>query len=239
MALLEVRDLRTGYGHVPVLHGVSFSVDEGETAVMLGLNGAGKTTCMLAVAGLLRRWGGEVLFDGRPVGKHQDSRAMTRLGVVLVPEGRHVFPGLSVQNNLRLGAWPVRRHPRKVKANTDRVFDVFPLLAERRHQLAGTLSGGEQQMLALGRGLMGSPRLLLIDEASLGLSPVLAQQVFQAARRINSEGVTVLMVEQNAGALSLADRALLMQKGRIAMEGSGADLMSESALRQAYLGAPA
>jgi branched-chain amino acid transport system ATP-binding protein len=237
--LLELRGLRTGYGAVPVLHGVSFSVDQGETAVMLGLNGAGKTTALLSIAGLLKRWGGEVHLDGEPVPRGADARWMVRRGVVLVPEGRHVFPALSVAHNLRLGAWAVRHDRKGYKRNLDLVFEVFPRLAERRSQLAGTLSGGEQQMLALARGMMSNPRLLLLDEASLGLSPVLTRQVFQATRRINAEGVTVLMVEQNAGALRFADRALLMQKGRIALEGSGSDLLGESELRQAYLGAPA
>src|SRR5438132_12166188 len=164
--LLEVRGLRTGYGHVPVLHGVDLTVNTGETAVILGLNGAGKTTTMMTIAGLLRRWGGTVAYDDQVVGPREDSTGLVDRGLVLIPEGRRLFPGLTVHNNLRLGAWPKRKDQQVVRENEKRVFEVFPRLAERKEQLAGTLSGGEQQMLAIGRGLMASPRLLLIDEAS-------------------------------------------------------------------------
>jgi branched-chain amino acid transport system ATP-binding protein len=238
MPLLEVTDLRTGYGQIPVLHGVNLSVEEGETSVLLGLNGAGKTTTLMTIAGLLRRWGGEVTYDGRPVGG-EDARTLVGRGLVLIPEGRRVFPGLSVQANLRLGTWTHRRDRKLYKRNLDRTFSLFPRLKERRGQLAGTLSGGEQQMLAIGRGLMANPRLLLVDEASLGLSPVLTQQVFEAVSQVNDEGVTVLLVEQNAGALRVADRAYIMQKGRIAFEGTGSDILEQGELRTAYLGAPA
>jgi branched-chain amino acid transport system ATP-binding protein len=237
MPLLEVEDLRAGYGPVPVLHGVSLSVEEGETAVMLGLNGAGKTTTMLSVAGLLRPWSGRIMFDGEPIHK-EDCRELVRRGIVLVPEGRHVFPGLSVLHNLKLGAWVQRRDALLFRKNLEFAFGVFPWLAERKAQLAATLSGGEQQMLAIARGLMADPRLLLLDEASLGLSPKLTHQVFQAARRINAEGVTVLMVEQNAGALRIADRAFVMDKGWIVREGSGRELLEQGDLRTTYLGAP-
>jgi branched-chain amino acid transport system ATP-binding protein len=236
--LLEIKDLRTGYGQVPVLHGVNMTIDEGETAVLLGLNGAGKTTTLMTIAGLIRRWSGEVFYDGQEVGA-EDARTLVRRGVVLVPEGRRVFPALSVQNNLRLGAWSHRRDHKLFLKNIDRGFSIFPILKERRGQLAGTLSGGEQQMLAIARGLMSNPRLLLVDEASLGLSPKLAQQVFGAAKMINGEGVTVLMVEQNAGVLEIANRAYIMQKGRIEYEGSGAEILKKGELRKSYLGAPA
>ena len=235
--LLEVRDLRTGYGHVPVLHGVDITVHPGETAVILGLNGAGKTTTMMTVAGLLRRWGGTMTYDGEPVSPREDSSRLVQRGLVLVPEGRHVFPGLTVHNNLRLGAWPKRKDQKAMRENEERVYEIFPRLAERKEQLAGTLSGGEQQMLAIGRGLMASPRLLLIDEASLGLSPKLAHEVFETVGRINREGVTVLMVEQNAGVLRIATRAFIMQKGQIIFEGAGADVLRQDDLRTAYLGA--
>ena len=238
MPLLEVRNLRTGYGHVPVLHGVDMSIEEGETTVLLGLNGAGKTTTLMTIAGLLTKWDGEIVYDGQPVGT-QDARALVARGLVLVPEGRRVFPALSVQNNLRLGAWSHRRDHKLFRKNLDRAFEIFPVLQERRGQMAGTLSGGEQQMLALARGLMANPRMLLIDEASLGLSPKLAQQVFAAAKMINGEGVTVLMVEQNAGVLEIADRAYIMLKGRIEYEGAGTEILKQSDLRSAYLGAPA
>jgi branched-chain amino acid transport system ATP-binding protein len=236
--LLEVRGLRTGYGQVPVLHGVDLSVEEGETSVIMGLNGAGKTTTLMSIAGLLRPWGGEVAYEGRRIDR-LDARKLVASGLVLVPEGRRVFPALTVQNNLRLGGWPHRRNRRRLRQDMDLVFEIFPRLEERRDQLAGTLSGGEQQMLALGRGLMAGPRLLLIDEASLGLSPKLAGEVFSTIERINGEGVTVLIVEQNAGVLDIAARAYVMQKGRIELERSGRELLQEGELRKVYLGAPA
>jgi branched-chain amino acid transport system ATP-binding protein len=216
---------------------VNLTVHTGETAVILGLNGAGKTTTMMTVAGLLRRWGGTVSYDDSTIGPRDDSTVLVERGLVLVPEGRRVFPGLSVRNNLRLGAWPKRKDQKAVNENMERVFEVFPRLSERKEQLAGTLSGGEQQMLAIGRGLMASPRLLLIDEASLGLSPKLAHEVFETVGRINREGVTVLMVEQNAGVLRIATRVFIMQKGRIIFEGAGADVLQQEDLRTAYLGA--
>ena len=237
MPLLEVRELRTGYGHQPVLHGVDLTVHERETAVILGLNGAGKTTTLNTVAGLQRRWGGTMTYDGGPVEAREDTTTLVAKGLVLVPEGRRVFPGLTVTNNLRLGAWPKRHERELVQKNMERAFEIFPQLAERREQYAGTLSGGEQQMLAIARGLMASPKLLLIDEASLGLSPKLAHEVFDTIAKINSEGVTVLMVEQNAGVLRIATRAFIMQKGRIIFEGAGADVLRQDELRTAYLGA--
>ena len=236
MPLLEVEGLRAGYGAVPVLHGVDLAIEEGSNAVLIGLNGAGKTTTLLNLAGLLEGRGGSVRYDGIELGK-MDPAERVRRGIVLVPEGRRVFPALTVAQNLRLGAWPRRRDAREVNVNLGRVYELFGRLEERKDQLAGTLSGGEQQMLALGRGLMASPRLLLIDEASLGLSPKLVAQVFAAVRQINAEGVTVLMVEQNAGVLASADRAFLMQKGRIEYAGKGADLLHQDQLRTAYLGA--
>jgi branched-chain amino acid transport system ATP-binding protein len=238
MPLLEVEGLRTGYGAIPVLHEVNLSVDEGETAVLFGLNGAGKTTTLMAIAGLLPRWGGRIVYDGRPV-LRQDPETLVHRGLVLVPEGRHVFPGLSVENNLRLGAWARRRDRGLVRSTMARAFEIFPRLEERRAQLAGTLSGGEQQMLALARGLMSNPRMLLIDEASLGLSPKLAHNVFETVRRVNEEGVTVLMVEQNAGVLRIANRAYIMEKGRIVHEDTGEGMLGQGELRRAYLGAPA
>jgi branched-chain amino acid transport system ATP-binding protein len=238
MALLEVDDVFTGYGATPVLHGVSFTLDEGETAAMLGLNGAGKTTTVLSIAGLLKAWAGRIRFDDKPIHK-LDTTELVKLGVVLVPEGRHVFPALSVANNLRMGGWPQRKHSKFLKERADQVYDYFPVLGERRSQLAGTLSGGEQQMLAIGRGLMAKPRLLLIDEASLGLSPKLVQDVLRIVKRINQDGVTVLLIEQNVGALKVVDRAFIMQKGQIIYEGDKKALMETEDIRKAYLGAPA
>jgi branched-chain amino acid transport system ATP-binding protein len=235
MALLEVRQLVAGYGPFPVLHGVDFEVEEGEVCVILGLNGAGKTTTVSTIAGLLRPTSGQVLFDGRPCGRRSPS-ARVRQGISLCPEGRRVFPRLSVRQNLRLGAWSQRRHPRQVRRQFDLVYGYFPQLAEREDQVAGTLSGGEQQMLAVGRALMSRPRLLLIDEASLGLSPTMTRTVWEAASRIRTDGTTVLMVEQNAGVVSFADRALVMEKGTLVHTAVGQEIRQVN-LREAYLGA--
>jgi branched-chain amino acid transport system ATP-binding protein len=234
MALLEVENLRAGYGSVPVLHGVSLSVDEGSNAVLLGLNGAGKSTTLMTLAGLLPATGGAIRYDGEPLTGSPGARV--RAGIVLVPEGRHVFPALTVKQNLRLGAWTIRRDARRVRRNLLEVYQIFPRLEERADQSAGTLSGGEQQMLAIGRGMMSSPRLLLIDEASLGLSPKLTEQVFAAVKLINQRGVTVLMVEQNAGVLAQADTAFVMQQGRVTITGSGSDTLEDDVVRAAYFG---
>lgn len=233
--LLEVEGLRTGYGTVPVLHGVSFALGEGETGAILGLNGAGKTTTLLSIAGFLPPTAGSIRFDGAEIGG-QDPADLVDAGVVLVPEGRRVFPELSVANNLRLGAW-VRRHDRDaVRRNLVRAFEYFPVLAERRDQLAGTLSGGQQQMLAVARGLMAGPRLLLVDEASLGLAPIIATELFAAMRRVAEDGATVLMVEQNAGVLTVADQAFILEKGTISYSGTGRQLVEAGDARRAYLG---
>ena len=231
-ALLEVEDLRAGYGSIPVLQGVSFAVAEGETAVMFGLNGAGKSTTVNTIAGLLRTWGGQTRFDGEVISGLSAPEIVKR-GVALCPEGRRVFPGLSVRTNLELGAWTNRA---VMKTQMERVFGYFPRLEERSDQLAGTLSGGEQQMLAIGRALMSKPRLLLIDEASLGLSPKLTETVFQVVDQINGDGTTVVIVEQNIGVLPYADQALVMQKGTITFDGRGAELERSGNLRAAYLG---
>ena len=233
MALLEVEGLRVGYGF-PVLMGVSFQVEEGETAVLFGLNGAGKTTTMATIAGLLRPDAGSIRFDGREVAGRPPAD-LVAAGIALAPEGRRVFPSLSVSNNLRLGAWVRRGRPAEVDEQRRRVLDYFPRLAERADQAAGTLSGGEQQMLAIGRALMSRPRLLLIDEASLGLSPALAKTVFQVVSRINREGTTVVLVEQNAGVLPYAHRVLIMEKGTVVHQAVGEGVRSAD-LRQAYLG---
>jgi branched-chain amino acid transport system ATP-binding protein len=232
MSLLEVSDLHTGYGEMPVLQGISFAVEAGETAVMFGLNGAGKSTTVNAVAGLIPTWSGEVRFDGKRISRRPMSEIVSN-GVALCPEGRRVFPGLSVRTNLELGAWTRRGVMRQ---QMERVLSYFPRLEERADQLAGTLSGGEQQMLAIGRALMSQPRLLLIDEASLGLSPALTQTVFRVIGQINADGTTVVIVEQNVGVLPYADQALVMQKGRITFDGRGEELAETGDLRAAYLG---
>src|SRR5438552_11844411 len=235
-ALLEVRDLQVGYGDIPVLQGIDFDVEEGKTTVLLGLNGAGKTTTVTAIAGLLKPWGGSITFGGDRI-DGRDTAELVAAGLVLVPEGRRVFPALTVGQNLRLGTWTKRRRRAELRTTEDRVYEYFPILAERRDQLAGTLSGGQQQMLAIGRGMMGLPRLMLIDEASLGLSPALAKTVFNIVDRINDDGVTVIIVEQNVGVLKHADAALVMEKGAIVYSGSGDDLRKGDELRKTYLGA--
>ena len=235
MSLLEIEELRTGYGALPVLQGISFSVEEGQTAVLFGLNGAGKTTTINTLAGLHPVWGGQIRFDGvEMAGK--DSPAFVSAGISLSPEGRRVFPALSVLTNLKLGAWTKRSDRKRTDEQLQKAFEYFPRLEERKDQLAGTMSGGEQQMLAIGRALMSRPRLLLIDEASLGLSPKLAQTVFQVVSQINDDGTTVVIVEQNVGVLPFADQALIMEKGALTFDGSGADLERSGDLRRSYLG---
>ena len=235
MALLEVQDLEVGYGAYPVLHGISFEVEAGETCVLFGLNGAGKTTTVTTIAGLLKPSRGAILFDGEPIGGRPPASLVAR-GISLSPEGRRVFPRLTVDQNLKLGGWVRRRESAIVNEQRDLVFDYVPRLSERVGQVAGTLSGGEQQMLAIGRALMSRPRLLLVDEASLGLSPTVAKIVFEVMSRINDDGTTVLIVEQNAGVLPYADRALIMEKGTLVYTGVG-DEIRDADLRATYLGA--
>ncbi len=234
MALLEVDSLVVGYGF-PVLHGISFEVEEGETAVLFGLNGAGKTTTVATIAGLLGPDRGSIRFGGQEIAGRAPA-GLVADGISLSPEGRRVFPRLSVADNLRMGAGVRRRDPKVIDEQLTLVYDYFPRLGERADQMAGTLSGGEQQMLAIGRALMSRPRLLLIDEASLGLSPTLAKTVFEVVRRINEDGVTVLIVEQNVGVLPYADRALIMEKGTLIYTGVGDEIRSAN-LRETYLGA--
>jgi branched-chain amino acid transport system ATP-binding protein len=234
-ALLEVRELRVGYGELPVLQGIDFDVEAGKTTVLLGLNGAGKTTTVDTIAGLLSAWSGTITFEGERVDR-KDPAVLVDAGIALVPEGRRTFPALTVAQNLRLGSWSKRKRKAELAETEARVYDYFPVLQERRSQLAGTLSGGEQQMLAIGRGLMSLPKLLLIDEASLGLSPLLAKTVFNIVDRINADGVTVIIVEQNVGVLRHADAALVMEKGTIVYRGTGEDLRKGDELRKTYLG---
>jgi branched-chain amino acid transport system ATP-binding protein len=236
MALLEVKGLEVGYGF-PVLMGIDFAVEEGETAVLFGLNGAGKTTTVTTIAGLLKPDAGSIRFNGEEIGG-LSSAALVAKGIALVPEGRRVFPALSVANNLRLGAWVKRRNAKLNEERRELVFDYFPRLRERAEQMAGLLSGGEQQMLAVGRALMSQPKLLLIDEASLGLSPAIAKTVFEVVRRINQDGVTVMIVEQNVGVLPYADRALIMEKGTLVFNGVGDEIRNAN-LRETYLGGDA
>ena len=236
MALLEVRDLRVGYGAIPVLQGISFDVEAGTTTVLLGLNGAGKTTTVTTIAGLRAPWAGTIVFDGKRI-DGRDPAVLVERGLTLIPEGRRVFPALTVRQNLRLGTWTKRRRRAELRTAEERVYEYLPVLAERRDQLAGTLSGGQQQMLAIGRGVMSLPTLMLVDEASLGLSPKLAKTVFQIIDRINQDGVTVIIVEQNVGVLRYADAALVMEKGAIVYQGGGDELRQGDELRRTYLGA--
>ena len=233
MALLEVRDLVVGYDF-EVLHGISFGVEEGETSVLFGLNGAGKTTTVTTIAGLRAPWSGTITFDGEEIGGRSPS-ALVEKGLSLSPEGRRLFPRLTVLENLKMGNWTKRHDKAVFERQRDLVFEYFPRIREREGQVAGTLSGGEQQMLAIGRALMSAPRFLLIDEASLGLSPALATTVFEVVRRINEDGVTVLIVEQNVGVLPYADRALIMEQGTLVYEGVGDEIQSAN-LRETYLG---
>ena len=234
MSLLEVEGLKGGYGRLPVLQGVSFGIEEGETAVLLGLNGAGKTTTVLTLAGLLKPWGGSIKFDGQEIAGKKPKDLVAQ-GIVLSPEGRRVFPQLTVAQNLRLGAWPYKRDRKGTREVIERAVEYFPRLAERWTQMAGTLSGGEQQMLAIARGLMARPKLMLIDESSLGLSPKLTKTVFEVVKQINADGTTVFMVEQNAGVLDIADRVFVMEKGTLIYSGAGGE-MDHTEIRNAYMG---
>jgi len=233
-ALLDVKGLQSGYGAVEVLRGIDLQVMPGETVALLGSNGAGKTTLNHTLSGLVATRGGRVSFDGHDItGLH--SQKVVSHGLIQVPEGRKVFPNLSVHENLELGAFTRGRERRA--DNLDKVYQTFPRLKERVAQLAGTLSGGEQQMLAIGRGLMAEPRLLILDEPSLGLSPLLVEEMFGLIAQLRSSGLAVLLVEQNVGqTLDIADRAYVMENGLIRFTGSPAQLLASDTLRQAYLG---
>ncbi|MGH9135635.1 MAG: ABC transporter ATP-binding protein [Acidimicrobiales bacterium] len=233
--MLEVENLTTGYGDRPALHDVSFAVDRGQVAVVLGLNGAGKSTTVKALCGVLPVWSGEARYEGRDI-THWRTADCVRAGIVLIPEGRHVFPDLSVDANLQVGTWTHRRNRRWIAEQRERVFEYLPRLHERREQLAGTLSGGEQQMLAIGRGLMARPRLLMIDEASLGLAPAIVKEIFRISRQLTADGTTVILVEQNVGALDVADVGYFMQQGVIVAELRGDELRDTERIRRLYLG---
>ena len=235
--LLSVKNINVYYGSIHAIKDVSFHVDEGEIVTLIGANGAGKTTTMHAISGLLKLTSGEITYDGNLISK-MEAHKIVRLGLAQVPEGRRVFSGLTVQQNLSMGAYT--RHDGKdaIQSDYDMVFDLLPRLKERRNQPAGTLSGGEQQMLAMGRALMSNPKLLMLDEPSMGLSPKLVKEIFAIIRKLHDQGITVLLVEQNANmALSIADRAYVLETGRITMEGDAKELMDNEQVRKAYLGA--
>jgi branched-chain amino acid transport system ATP-binding protein len=235
LSLLEVTDLEVAYGDMIALEGVSIDVAAGETVTVLGANAAGKTTLLRAISGLVPTVRGAIRFDGEPLGAVPAHDRIAR-GLVLVPEGRMVFPFLSVEDNLRLGAFTPKARARS-EASLERVYAMFPRLPERRRQMAGSLSGGEQQMLALGRGLMSLPRLLMLDEPSMGLAPILVQEVMQQVAAIRTEGVTVLIVEQNVHqTLKLADRGYVLENGRLTLQGAASELAASDEVRRAYLG---
>ena len=235
MALLEVKDLKAYYGQTQALHGVSFSLEQGGITALLGANGAGKTTTLRSLCGMVRTEG-SVNFDGDPI-TGRPTEAIVRLGVGHVPEGRGTFVGLSVDENLRVATY-TRTDKAAVQRDLDMVFEYFPILKARIDQQAGTLSGGEQQMLAISRALMLGPRLMLLDEPSFGLAPLIVQEIFRIMRRINSEAkVSMLLVEQNAAlALDLADHAYVLETGRVVMSGKAADIKNDEAIRKSYLG---
>lgn len=236
MALLELRNVNTYYGNIHVLKDMSLKVEAGQVVTLIGANGAGKTTTLRAISGLLRPRTGEILFNDRPIHvipAHQ----IVYLGLTQAPEGRQIFATLTVQENLNMGAFSLGRNRPAIEANRSRVYDLFPRLAERKNQLGGTLSGGEQQMLSIGRALMASPKLLMLDEPSLGLAPLLVKAIFETVQTINRQGVTVLLVEQNArAALRLANYGYVLETGSITLEGPAVDLLHDRRVRHAYLG---
>ena len=235
MALLEVKDLYVNYGVIPALKGISFEVEEGEVIALIGANGAGKTTTLHTVTGLIEPSGGTIMFDGKDITKTPADKIVA-MGMAHVPEGRRVFPDMTVYQNLMLGAF-TRKDPAEKQASLENVYEHFPRLKERTKQLAGTLSGGEQQMLAMGRALMSRPKILLMDEPSMGLSPILVGEIFNIIESVSSQGTTILLVEQNAQkALNIADRAYVLETGSIAMSGPAEQLRNDDSIRKAYLG---
>ena len=233
--ILQIKDLKMSYGPIAALKGVDLNVPQGQIVALLGANGAGKTTTLKVISGLLKPSGGEILFDGKNIAG-KPAHWIARRGIMQSPEGRHVFLGLTVEENLRAGAYALKNKA-EVAANFERVYQLFPRLQERAKQQSGTLSGGEQQMLAIGRALMGSPKMLLLDEPSLGLAPLLIKDIFETLKKIRQEGTTILIVEQNALAtLKIADYAYVLELGKISMHGKAEDLIKDERLIAAYLG---
>lgn len=234
--MLELRNIQTYYGNIRALKGIDITVSEGEIIALIGANGAGKSTTLMSVCGIVPPRFGEIIFQDQSIHRMRPDRIVS-LGISQVPEGRRIFPYLSVIENLDMGAF-LRKDPEGIKKDREYIFNLFPILAERRHQTGGTLSGGEQQMLAISRALMAKPRLLLLDEPSLGLAPLIVRQIFDIIKKINREnGTTILLVEQNANlALKVADRGYVMETGRITLTDSGEHLLSNDAVRKAYLG---
>ena len=235
MALLEVKNLEVYYGVICALKGISFEVNEGEIVSLIGANGAGKTTMMQSVVGIIPKRSGTVLFDGQDITK-TPCHKIVQLGMTQVPEGRRIFQELSVYDNLMMGAYTVKDQ-QQFKEDLEKIFTKFPRLAERRNQIAGTLSGGEQQMLAMSRALMIRPKLLMLDEPSMGLAPILVDQVFEMIKELHASGTTILLVEQNASkALEISDRAYVLETGNITLSGTGIELAQSDEVRKAYLG---
>ena len=235
MAMLEVKDLEVYYGMIQAIKGISFHVDKGEIIALIGANGAGKTTTLHTVTGLISPKNGHVLFEGKDITKIPAHKIVS-MGMAHVPEGRRVFAELSVYENLKMGAY-TRKDKNEIEESLKNVYKRFPRLEERKNQMAGTLSGGEQQMLAMGRALMSRPKIILMDEPSMGLSPIMVNEIFDIIRSVSESGTTVLLVEQNAKkALSIADRAYVLETGKIVLEGKAKDLLEDDSIKKAYLG---
>ena len=235
MAMLEVKDLQVYYGMIHAIKGVSFHVNEGEIIALIGANGAGKTTILHTITGLLTPKGGQVMFEGKDITK-TPAHKIVELGMAHVPEGRRVFAQLSVYQNLKMGAY-TRSDKNEIEESLEMVYKRFPRLEERKNQMAGTLSGGEQQMLAMGRALMSKPRIILMDEPSMGLSPILVNEIFDIIQSVSASGTTVLLVEQKAKkALAIADRAYVLETGKISLDGNAKDLLNDDSIKKAYLG---
>lgn len=233
--MLELKDLNVTYGAIHAIHDVSLTVNDGEIVSLIGANGAGKTTILHTITGLKKAAGGSIVYDGTDLLKTEPSKIIT-LGMAHVPEGRHIFPDMTVSENLEMGAY-IRKDMDGIQQSMKEVFERFPRLKERRRQLAGTLSGGEQQMLAVGRALMSNPKIILMDEPSMGLSPLLVKEIFHIIQEVHKQGITVLLVEQNAKmALSIADRAYVLETGHISMSGDAAELLNDEKVKKAYLG---
>lgn len=235
MSLLTVKDLKVSYGGIEALKGITFQVEEGEIVTLIGANGAGKSTTLRTIAGLVPATGGSIEYMGQPI-LGVDTQKIVERGIVMVPEGRRVFPNLTVLENLRIGAY-LRNDEDGIQKDIDYVYSLFPRLKERHWQMAGTLSGGEQQMLAVGRALTAKPKLIMMDEPSLGLAPLVVKSIFEIIGRINEAGVTVLLIEQNANAaLRIANRGYVLQTGHVTLTGTGAELLNDENVKQAYLG---
>jgi branched-chain amino acid transport system ATP-binding protein len=231
--MLRLEDVHTFYGNAEALRGVEIEVGQGEIACMIGNNGAGKSTTLMTVSGILRPRGGRILFENRVI-SHLPPHEIVKMGISQVPEGRRIFPRLTVRENLEMGAF---LHSKNTNANYERVYSLFPILKEREKQQGGTLSGGEQQMLAIGRALMSNPKMLLLDEPSLGLAPIIVSRIFKTIKEINDEGVTILLVEQNAhAALNLSGKGYVLESGKISVQGTGAELLKNELVKKAYLG---